>query len=90
LKNINQTVQRLRTTEGHLRGVIRMIEENAYCIDVIRQIQAIQAALNKVSSGILGDHLDTCVTTAVKGDDPQERQKVLKEIVDVFETATKV
>jgi DNA-binding FrmR family transcriptional regulator len=67
-----------------------MVEEDAYCIDVIRQIQAIQAALNKVSSGILEHHLNSCVTTAVKGEDPSEREKVLKEIIDVFETATKV
>ena len=44
------TLRRLKTIEGHLRGVIRMVEEDAYCIDVIRQIQAVEAALNKVSS----------------------------------------
>jgi len=67
-----------------------MVEEKAYCIDVIRQIQAMQAALNKVSSSILEHHLNSCVTTAVQGDDPKERERVLKEIIDVFETATKV
>ena len=46
----DSTIRRLKTVEGHLRGVIRMVEEDAYCIDVIRQIQAIEAALNKVSS----------------------------------------
>lgn len=90
MKNISQTLQRLKTTEGHLRGVLRMVEENAYCIDVIRQIQAVQAALNKVSAGILEHHLNSCVTTAVQGDDPKERERVLKEIIDVFDTATKV
>ena len=48
------TLRRLKTVEGHLRGVIRMVEEDAYCIDVIRQIQAVEAALNKVSAQILG------------------------------------
>jgi len=67
-----------------------MMEEDAYCIDVIRQIQAVQAALNKVSSGILENHLNSCVTTAIRGEDPAERERVLKEITDVFETATKV
>jgi DNA-binding FrmR family transcriptional regulator len=86
----DQTMKRLKTIEGHMRGVIRMVEEDSYCIDVIRQIQAVQAALNKVSTGILEDHLNTCVTTAIKGDDPQERERVLKEITDVFATATKV
>jgi len=85
-----QTLRRLKTVEGHLRGVIRMVEDDAYCIDVIRQIQAIEAALNKVSTGILADHLDSCVTTAIKGNDPRERERVLKEITDVFEMSTKV
>ena len=88
--NQDQTLNRLKTTEGHLRGIQRMVEEEAYCIDVIRQIQAVQAALNKISKGILEDHLNSCVITAIQGDDPQERERVLKEITDVFETAKKV
>ena len=83
-------LRRLKTTEGHLRGIQRMLEENAYCIDIIRQIQAVQAALNKVSVQILEEHLNTCVITAVRGDDPQERERVLQEISNVFEVATKV
>jgi DNA-binding FrmR family transcriptional regulator len=83
-------LRRLKTTEGHLRGIQRMLEENAYCIDIIRQIQAVQAALNKVSVQILEEHLNSCVITAVRGDDPQERERVLQEIADVFEVATKV
>ena len=67
-----------------------MVEQEAYCIDVIRQIQAVQAALNKVSAAILENHLNACVTTAIRGKDPSERERVLKEITDVFETATKV
>ena len=86
----DQTMKRLKTIEGHLRGVIRMVDEDAYCIDVIRQIQAIQAALNKVSGGILENHLNSCVTTAIQGDDPSERERVLKEITEVFAAATKV
>jgi DNA-binding FrmR family transcriptional regulator len=84
------TLKRLKIVEGHLHGVIRMMEEDAYCIDVIRQIQAVQAALNKVSAGILENHLSSCVTTAIRGEDLSERVRVLKEITDVFETATKV
>ncbi len=84
------SLKRLKTIQGHLGGIIRMVEEDAYCIDVIRQIQAVQAALNKVSGQILDDHLNSCVITAIQGDDPKERERVLKEISDVFETATKV
>jgi DNA-binding FrmR family transcriptional regulator len=86
----DSTIRRLKTVEGHLRGVIRMVEEDAYCIDVIRQIQAIEAALNKVSSLILEDHLNSCVITAIQGNDKKERERVLKEISEVFEMSTKV
>jgi DNA-binding FrmR family transcriptional regulator len=66
-----------------------MVEEDAYCIDVIRQIQAVQAALNKISSQILDEHLNSCLITAVRGEDAAERERVLKEIIDVFEAANK-
>jgi DNA-binding FrmR family transcriptional regulator len=86
----DSTIRRLKTIEGHLRGVIRMVEEDVYCIDVIRQIQAVEAALNKVSAKILEDHLNSCVITAVQGNDKKERERVLKEITEVFEMSTKV
>ena len=86
----NTTLRRLKTIEGHLKGVIRMVEEDSYCIDVIRQIQAVESALNKVSAGILDEHLNSCVITAIRGDDPQERERVLKEISEVFEMSNKV
>ncbi|RQV98993.1 transcriptional regulator [bacterium] len=79
------SLMRLRNVEGHIRGIGRMVEEGAYCIDVIRQIQAAQAALSKISAGILDDHLNSCVITAVSGDDPAERERVLKEILEIFE-----
>jgi DNA-binding FrmR family transcriptional regulator len=83
-------LRRLKTIEGHLRGVIRMVEEDSYCIDVIRQIQAVESALNKVSTQILANHLDSCVTTAIQGNNQKERERVLKEITEVFEMSTKV
>ncbi len=89
MKNPN-SLRRLKTIEGHLRGVIRMVENDAYCIDIIRQIQAVDAALNKVSSQILENHLNTCVISAIRGEDPAERERVLKEIAEVFDMANKV
>lgn len=83
-------LSRLKTVEGHIRGIQRMVEEEAYCIDIIRQIQAVQAALNKISNSILDEHLHSCLTTAVRGDNPDERERVLKEISDVFAMANKV
>jgi len=81
-------LQRLKNAEGHLRGVQRMMEEEVYCMDVIRQIQAVEAALRKVTVMILEEHLNSCLITAVRGEDANERERVLKEIADVFETAT--
>jgi DNA-binding FrmR family transcriptional regulator len=80
---------RLKTVEGHIRGIQRMIEGDTYCIDVIRQIQAVQGALNKISTMILEEHMHSCLITAVRGEDPDERERVLKEITDVFDAATK-
>jgi CsoR family transcriptional regulator, copper-sensing transcriptional repressor len=84
------TLRRLKTIEGHLRGVIRMVEEDEYCIDIIRQIQAVESALNKVSTQILENHLNSCVTTAIQGNNPKERGRVLKEITEVFAMSKKV
>ncbi len=86
----DEALHRLKNVEGHVRGIQKMIEEDKYCIDVIQQIHAVQAALNKVSSMILEGHLNSCLITAVRGDDPDDRERVLQEIADVFEAATRV
>ena len=86
----DDAAKRLKTVEGHIAGIRRMIDQGEYCIDVIRQIQAVQSALNKVSKIILEDHMNSCLITAVRGEDPIERERVLVEIAEVFEAATKV
>jgi len=83
-------LRRVKSVNGHMRAVERMIEEDAYCIDIIKQIQAVQAALNKISVKILDNHLHSCVVTAVNSNDARERERVLVEISEVFEAATKV
>ncbi len=83
------SILRLKTIEGHIKGITRMVENGEYCIDVIRQIQAVQAALNKVSTTILNEHLNSCVITAIQGDDLKERERVLKEIAEVYEHSSK-
>jgi len=82
--------KRLKTIEGHVRGIQKMVDEGAYCIDVIRQIQATQSALNKVSQMVLEEHIHSCVITAVRGEDAAERERVLGEIAEVYEAATRV
>ena len=82
--------RRLKSISGHVAGIERMIDQDAYCIDVIKQVQAVQAALNKVNDLILENHLHTCVIDAVRGDDQKQREQVLEEIVGVFEMAQKI
>jgi CsoR family transcriptional regulator, copper-sensing transcriptional repressor len=83
-------LKRLKNVEGHVRGIQRMIEDDKYCIDVIHQVHAVQSALNKISSMILDDHLNTCLISAVRGENPDERERVLREVTEIFEAATKV
>lgn len=82
-------LKRLSVIEGHLKGVKKMVEQDSYCIDVIHQIHAIQSALNKISILILNDHLNSCLISAIRGENPDDRERVLKEITDLFETISK-
>jgi DNA-binding FrmR family transcriptional regulator len=79
-----KTVRRLQIVEGHVRAVQRMVEDDAYCIDVIRQISAVQSALQKVSQVVLEEHLHHCVTEAIHGNDATKREKVMAEIAEMF------
>jgi CsoR family transcriptional regulator, copper-sensing transcriptional repressor len=63
----DQLQQRLRRIEGQVRGVQGMVEEDRWCIDVLTQISAIQAALDKVALGLLDGHARHCVTEAPEG-----------------------
>ena len=80
-----QVLNRLKTVDGHLRGVIKMVEEDAYCMDVIKQLQAVQGAIGRVNALLLQDHLNTCVTTAIRGEEPVERERVIGELLALFE-----
>lgn len=83
-KSKKEILNRLSYLEGHCGAIRRMVKEGRYCIDVIHQIEAVEAALKKVKEKILEDHLETCVTTAVKGKNQKERKKVLNELLEVF------
>lgn len=90
MNNREDAINRLKTAEGHIRGIQRMLEDDAYCIDIIKQIQAVQASLNKVSGQLLDQHLNSCVITAVRGEDAGERERVMKEISSVFSTTSRL
>jgi DNA-binding FrmR family transcriptional regulator len=68
----DQLLTRLRRIEGQVRGVQGMVEDDRYCIDVLTQISAIQAALDKVALGLLDDHANHCVVGA--GDDERDEK----------------
>jgi DNA-binding FrmR family transcriptional regulator len=83
-------LRRLSTIEGHVRAIARMVDEDAYCIDVIRQIQAVQGGLDSVANVVLESHLNTCVLAAIRGDDPAATEQVLGEIAEVFRAGAAV
>src|ERR671919_3146258 len=85
-----QILNRLKSVDGHLRGVIRMVEEDAYCMDVIKQLQAVHGAIGRINSLLLQDHLHTCVTTAIRGDESAERERVIGELLGLFEQGTRL
>lgn len=74
---------------GHLKANLKMVENGRYCIDIIHQNQAVIAALKKVNELILKNHLDTCVTNAVRGKSERQRTKVLSELLELFKEEKK-
>jgi CsoR family transcriptional regulator, copper-sensing transcriptional repressor len=83
-KDIKQLAgKRLAIIRGHLDKVIKMVEEDVYCPDVIHQSQAVQSALKKVDELILHGHLHSCVLHDIHGSE-SEKEKLIQEIVEVF------
>lgn len=81
---------RALSIQGHMGAVVRMIDEDVYCIDIIKQTKAIEKALDRLNGLLLERHLGSCVTTAIRSDKPKERERVIKELLEVFETSTKI
>ena len=77
-------LNRWKSIEGHASAVERMIADDKYCVDILKQTLAIQGAIERVNAAILEKHLHSCVTTAIRGADPMERQRVIGELMDVF------
>lgn len=80
----DSTIKRLNRIEGQVRGIVRMIEEERYCIDVLQQMRAIKSAFAKVEDAILKDHSETCVEAAITSGDPDEQRKKFSELVDLM------
>jgi DNA-binding FrmR family transcriptional regulator len=83
--NKPRLLNRLNRVEGQVRGIARMIEDDRYCIDVITQIQAVRAALAKVETEILRDHLGHCIEGAIVSGDKDEQRTKAAELIQLLE-----
>ena len=79
-----KAISTLKTARGQLDGIIKMIEEDRYCIDVSKQILSVIALLRKSNSTILRQHMNTCVTEAVAAGDATEKLDEIMRIVDSY------
>ena len=70
-------LKRLRRIEGQVRGLARMIEEDQYCIDIVTQVNAVQAALRSVALGLIDDHVRHCVRDSIRKDGGEEKVEEL-------------
>lgn len=87
--NKNALLKRLNRVEGQVRGIGRMVEEERYCIDILTQLQAVRAALAKVETEMLRDHLGHCIEGAiVSGDKVQQREKAA-ELIQLLERTSR-
>lgn len=82
-------LNRLNRIEGQVRGVARMIDEDRYCIDILTQVQAVRAALAKVETELLNDHLGHCVEGAIVSGDKQAQRAKAAELIQLLERATR-
>jgi DNA-binding FrmR family transcriptional regulator len=75
-----QLIKRLRRIEGQIGGIERMVAEDRYCVDVLTQISAVQAALDKVALGLLDDHAHHCVLGAQEGEREQKTDELMAAV----------
>jgi DNA-binding FrmR family transcriptional regulator len=79
-----KTRARLRRIEGQVQGLQRMLDNDAYCVDILLQISAVQGALEQVQKLLLGRHIESCVTDALRSGSKSERQQKVEELLEVF------
>ena len=82
-------LNRLSRIEGQVRGVARMVGEDRYCIDVLTQIRAVRAALSRVETELLKDHLNHCIVGAIEGGDPEDQRRKAGELIELLERSAK-
>jgi DNA-binding FrmR family transcriptional regulator len=82
-------LNRLSRIEGQVRGVARMVEEDRYCIDILTQVQAARAALARVETELLKNHLGHCIESAIVSGDEAEQRRKAAELIHLLERATR-
>ena len=75
---------RLRRIEGQIQGIQRMVDEEKYCVDILLQLSAVQGAVGQVQKLVLGQHIESCVSEAIRSGNTRERAKKVGELLDVF------
>ena len=75
----------LRTARGQLEGVLRMIDENRYCMDIVTQLQAVESLVHKAQREVLRAHLNGCVRDAFENGDEQAREQKIDEIIKLID-----
>ena len=88
-ENKPRLINRLSRIEGQVRGIARMIEEDRYCIDVLTQLQAVRAALSRVETEMLKDHLGHCIEAAITGGDATEQRAKAGELIQLLERSAR-
>ena len=78
-----RALTRLRRIEGQIQGVQRMVEEDKYCVDIMLQISAVQGALTQVQKLLLGRHVESCVSDALRSGSRRERDRKIQELLEV-------
>ena len=84
-----RTIDRMSYISGHLEGIKKMLRDDKYCIDIIKQNEAVIAAIKKVNQIILENHLNTCVADAIKSKNKKEQKKKIKELLEIFKNSDK-
>lgn len=75
---------RLARIEGQIRGIGKMVEEEKYCVDILTQISAVRAALERVALGVLDDHVKGCIADSVEDGDPSAKLDELMGVIERF------
>jgi DNA-binding FrmR family transcriptional regulator len=88
-ENKPKLLNRLNRIEGQVRGIARMVEDGRYCIDVLTQLRAVRAAVARVETEMLKDHLNHCIESAIVRGDADEQRRKAAELIQLMERSAR-